>query len=422
MKVLMFGWEFPPYISGGLGTACYGLTKELSKKEVNVTFVLPKIKGEMKNSFLRIIGGHNFLVEEVRKLDDEYQFQKFIHVDSPLTPYLNEESYKLQLEEEKKILSEYKSHSIDFAGDYGSDLVNEVVRFSIMGKYLARKESYDIIHAHDWLTFLAGIEAKKVSGKPLVVHIHATEIDRCGENGNPEIFNIEKYGMEVADKVIAVSNRTKTMIIEHYGIAPDKIRVVHNGVEREGDYLKNPIGRYFKNDKIVLYLGRITMQKGPDYFIEAANLVLQRMENVRFVMAGSGDMTRRLVERMAALRIADRFHFTGFLGAEDREKVFSMSDLYVMPSVSEPFGITPLEAMRHNIPVIISKQSGVGEVLSNAIKVDFWDIHKLASTIINVLENPALSQEIVKKHDQILGFMNWGIAADKVVDVYRELL
>ncbi|MBF0297991.1 MAG: glycosyltransferase family 4 protein [Oligoflexia bacterium] len=430
MKVLMFGWEFPPYISGGLGTACFGLTKQLSKKNVAVTFVLPKIKGEVQNAGIKVIGGQNFIYEEMEEIKKSAEFlEKEIRISSPLKPYLSYSTYREYLEQLKKVETEidcikknFHSQSIDFSGDYGDDLLSEVARFAVVGRFLAQKEDFNVIHAHDWMTFLAGVEAKRQSGKPLVVHVHATEFDRCGENVNQDIFNFEKYGMENADKIIAVSHRTKETIVNRYGINPDKVSVVHNGVDLDEIYQYDKNNRPFKKDKIVLYLGRITMQKGPDYFLEAANLVLQRKSNVRFVMAGSGDMTRKLITRMADLRLADRFHFTGFLGKTEREKLFAMSDLYVMPSVSEPFGITPLEAMRYNIPIIISKQSGVAELLNNVIKVDFWDIHKLASSIVNVLEGPGLAQSLIESNWETLKKMDWSFAAQKVINVYNECL
>ncbi|MBF0366621.1 MAG: glycosyltransferase family 4 protein [Oligoflexia bacterium] len=431
MRVLMFGWEFPPYISGGLGTACFGLTKQLAKRNVKILFVLPKIKGASQVEAagdITIIGGQNYLSNEIEEVKKKISFfEKEFTVNSPLRPYISYESYKDYLEKIKEFEKESNglhsskgNFSIDFSGDYGENLLSEVARFALVGRYLAQRESFDIIHAHDWMTFLAAIEAKKISGKPLVIHVHATEIDRCGENCNSEVFNLEKHGMENADRIIAVSHRTKEIIIQYYQIDPNKISVVHNGVDLDEIYQYDKTTRPFKNEKMVLYLGRITMQKGPDYFLEAAHLVVKRVQNVRFVMAGSGDMTRRLIERMAALRIADRFHFTGFLGKTDRERLFAMSDLYVMPSVSEPFGITPLEAMRYNIPVIISKQSGVAELLSNVIKVDFWDVNKLASAIINVLERPQIASSLSEHNNEILQKMNWGVAADKVIDVYNS--
>jgi len=286
------------------------------------------------------------------------------------------------------------------------------------------KEVFDVIHAHDWMTYQAAIEAKKVSGKPLVVHVHATEFDRTGNNINAEIYCIEKYGMDMADRIIAVSERTKGLIVQKYGQHPDKVQVVYNAVEKDEI---SPVGQMmdrsvFKNDRLVLFLGRITTQKGPEYFIEAANLVIKKMPNVRFVMAGSGDMARKMIEQMAKLRLTDRFHFTGFLNAPERDRLFAMSDLFVMPSVSEPFGITPLEAMKYNVPVIISKQSGIGEILEHAIKVDFWDVDKLAESIMKVLSDNDLRKRMVEGGQRMLKDINWDNSARDVLGAYRLLL
>jgi glycosyltransferase involved in cell wall biosynthesis len=260
---------------------------------------------------------------------------------------------------------------VDFTGSYGASLMDEIHKYSVVAQVIASEEEFDIIHAHDWLAYPAGIAAKAVSGKPLVIHVHATDFDRSGGNVNPVVYNMEKEGMDAADKIITVSNLTRDIVINKYNISPDKVETVYNAVEPPShSELDIPERTY--DDKIVTFLGRITMQKGPEYFIEAARMVLSRMPNVRFVMAGSGDMMERMIRHAAALRITDRFHFTGFLRGNDVFTMLRMSDVYVMPSVSEPFGISPLEAMQSNVPVIISKQSGVAEVLTHAVKVDFW--------------------------------------------------
>ncbi|MBP5295935.1 MAG: glycosyltransferase family 4 protein, partial [Bacteriovoracaceae bacterium] len=292
------------------------------------------------------------------------------------------------------------------------------------GGHLGASEDFDVIHAHDWMTFLAGIEAKKVSGKPLVVHVHATEFDRSGEFNNPDIYSLEKYGMQQADQVVTVSHRMKNIIVHKYGIDPNKVQVVYNAVEKDDMSQLNQLSQLSaKRNKIVLFLGRITMQKGPEYFIEAANIVLQKMQNVHFVMAGSGDMATKMIEKMAAMRMIDRFHFTGFLKEPERERLFAMSDLYIMPSVSEPFGITPLEAMKHDIPVIISKQSGIAEILGDSvIKIDFWDTHKLAQAIIDVLSNPQMTQTMIENNRRTLEQIDWKYSAQHLLDVYRKLL
>ena len=266
----------------------------------------------------------------------------------------------------------------------------------------------------------AGIAAKRVSGKPLVVHMHATEFDRSGEHVNQSVYNIERAGMEAADRVIAVSNLTRNIVIEKYGIPADKVVTVHNAVRFD----KRDSGESERNveDKIVTFLGRITYQKGPDYFVEAAAKVLKRLPNVRFVMAGSGDMLVHVIRRVAKLGIADRFHFTGFLRGDEVQKMFGMSDVYVMPSVSEPFGISPLEAMKSNVPVIISKQSGVAEVLDYAIKVDYWDVDAMADAIYGLLKYPSLAAMSAEKGKSEVINLKWDNAAGEVLDVYRSLV
>jgi glycosyltransferase involved in cell wall biosynthesis len=298
--------------------------------------------------------------------------------------------------------------------------MEEVSRYAMVAAEIALRNDFDVIHAHDWLTYLAGIAAKRISGKPLVIHVHATEFDRSGTNVNSVVFDLEKLGMKEADKIIAVSNLTRNIIINKYGINPEKVVTVHNAVDFQG-FEQMDVERGV-DEKIVTFLGRITFQKGPEYFIEAAAKVLKRYPNVRFVMAGSGDLLNRSIRRVAKLGIATRFHFTGFLRGEDVKRMFSYSDVYVMPSVSEPFGISPLEAMRSNVPTIISKQSGVAEVLHHAIKVDFWDIDALADAIYGLLKYPALSHMAVKNGLEEVNELRWDNAAYYVKEIYSEVL
>ena len=424
MKILMLGWEFPPHISGGLGTACFGLTKSLSKLGTDITFVLPKVIEGCDVGHLRVIGANQLKLKiaESGVLFDG-QSLKFIKVDSLLQPYMNSDSYEDSLEDVRRRQYEILSESLgifSMSGNYGPNLMEEVRRFSIVGKYLGMSENFDIIHAHDWMTFLAAIEAKKKSGKPFIAHVHATEFDRSGINVNQDIYDIERAGMHFADRIIAVSNRTKQTIIEKYGVDPEKIDVVHNGILKETQYTRDQITKNL-GEKIVLFLGRVTMQKGPEYFVEAARLVLDKLKNVRFVMAGTGDLLPKMIEKVAQLRLADRFHFTGFLGGEKKERMYAMSDLFVMPSVSEPFGLTPVEAMLYNVPVIVSKQSGVSEVLPSAIKVDFWDVNKLASAMIDVLTDPKVAERQVNSIASELQGIDWDESAKKVVEVYKKV-
>jgi len=427
MRVLMFGWEFPPHISGGLGTACYGLTKGLHSVGVNdILFVVPKSYGDEDTSKVNIIDAGEIVVSD-RIIDYKTFFQqmRFIETGSSLIPYSSPEEYeKLSLENRsntKTLIQSSFSGKLSFTGGYGHNLFQEIANYAAIASIIAYKYSFDIIHAHDWLTYPAGIAAKVISGKPLIVHVHATDFDRSGGSVNPGVYDIERAGMEAADKVIAVSNLTRNIIIEKYEINPDKVVTVHNAVEPIVDRELQKLAKNI-DDKIVTFLGRVTLQKGPEYFIEAANLILQKMRNVRFVMAGSGDMLNRMIIQVARLKMGDRFHFTGFLKGDDVHHMFSISDVYVMPSISEPFGISPLEAMQSNVPVIISRQSGVSEILNHAIKIDFWDTHAMADAIYGFLNYEGLSQMFKKHAREEVNNMKWEYAAAKVKDIYLSLM
>ena len=311
---------------------------------------------------------------------------------------------------------------ISFSGKYGPNLMQEVSNYAIIASVIAQQYDFDVIHAHDWMTYAAGIAAKKASGKPLVIHVHATEFDRSGENVNQQVFDIERAGMINADKIITVSNLTKSIVIERYGINPDKVVTVYNAVEPNQSALEPKKYERTLDEKIVTFLGRITFQKGPEYFVEAAHMVLQRKSNVRFVMAGSGDLFNRMVKRAAELGIGSKFHFTGFLKGEEVDKMFALSDVYVMPSVSEPFGISPLEAMRSNVPVIISKQSGVAEILQHAIKVDFWDVNAIADAIYGLITYDALSSMFRQYGKDEVDKLKWENAAYHVKEVYDSVV
>ena len=377
MRVLMFGWEFPPHIAGGLGTACYGIVKGLAYNGVQTLFVMPSASGDEDQSAARIINASDVPVESVGSTVDEFLDKvKFVRIGSNMIPYVDPEEFHEMVESERRLQSENLTKCIGtkfrFSGRYGSNLMEEVAHYAMVGGTIAmeHKDEFDIIHAHDWLTYLAGIAAKELTGKPLVVHVHATSFDRGTEDQiDSRVYDIEKRGMMAADKVIAVSDLTRNIVINKYGIDPEKVVTVHNAVDFSGrENVKVERG---VRDKVVTFLGRITFQKGPEYFIEAAAKVLKRTKGVRFVMAGSGDMMNRCIRHVAKLGISDRFHFTGFLRGAEVQKMFAMSDVYIMPSVSEPFGISPLEAMCSNVPAIISNQSGAAEVLKYAFKVIF---------------------------------------------------
>jgi glycosyltransferase involved in cell wall biosynthesis len=423
----MFGWEFPPHISGGLGTACYGLTKGMSHfKDLDLLFVVPKAFGDEDQGILKLIGANNVVIN--RKTTSFKGFLKeinFIEVGSNLIPYKSEEEYyKLvnkKTNKKKQLININVEGKIEFSGGYGPGLFQEIANYAYVAKFISTEYDFDVIHAHDWLTYPAGIAAKQVSGKPLVVHVHATDFDRSGGSVNPGVYEIEKKGMEAADKVITVSNLTRNTVINNYGIDPNKIITVYNAVEPHHEIEKYRTEKGI-NDKIVTFLGRITLQKGPEYFIEAAHKVLKKMDNVRFVMAGSGDMMERMIHRAARLKIMDKFHFTGFLKADEVYKMFHLSDVYVMPSVSEPFGISPLEAMQSNVPVIISHQSGVSEILKYAVKVDFWDIDAMADAIYGLLNYEALPS-IFKRLGKIeVENLKWENSASHVRKIYYSLM
>ena len=426
MKVLMFGWEFPPHITGGLGTACFGLTKGLTKHGTEVIFVVPKAYGDENQEAVKLVNASDISIDYEDKTYKEYWNRiTYMEIGSNLIPYVGPEEFKNiveknklnSIEEKKSILSE----KFTFSGKYGKDLMDEVSRYALISSAVAAKSNFDVIHAHDWLTYPAGIAAKSVSNKPLVVHMHATEFDRSGENINQSVYDIERKGMEEADKVITVSNLTRQIVIEKYGIDPSKIVTVYNAVEPLNKK-SSSINNKAVEENIVSFVGRITFQKGPEYFIEAAKKILDVDKNVRFVMAGSGDMLNRMISRVAQLRIAKNFHFAGFLKGDDVDKMFSMSDVFVMPSVSEPFGIVPLEAMRSNVPVVISKQSGVSEILIHALKVDFWDIDALADSIYGLLHYNALSKVFKKFGKDEVDNLKWENAAIKVNDVYKSAI
>ncbi|NVO18815.1 MAG: glycosyltransferase family 4 protein [Bacteroidetes bacterium] len=425
MKVLMFGWEFPPHITGGLGTACFGLTKGLVKHGVEVLFVVPKAYGDESQEAVRLVNASDVPILMHDPVYREYWDQiTFMEIGSNLIPYVGPAEFEQMVNENTKTietaLSPVFSERFQFSGKYGHDLMTEVSRYALVGASIASSNDFDVIHAHDWLTYPAGIAAKKVSGKKLVVHMHATEYDRSGENVNSNVYDIERKGMEEADRVITVSNLTRNIVIDRYGIDPAKVFTVHNAVEPSEKTEQSDVEKHVP-EKVVTFLGRITFQKGPEYFIEAAKKVLDRDPNVRFVMAGTGDLMEKMIRRVANLKIATKFHFTGFLKGDNVDKMFAMSDVYVMPSVSEPFGISPLEAMRSNVPVVISKQSGVAEVLNHVMKVDFWDIDAMADAIYGLLHYNAMTQMFQKHGTDEVDGLKWEEAAGKVAEIYKSV-
>ncbi len=470
MKVFMLGWEFPPHISGGLGTACHGLTKGLDGIGVRVTFVLPVSVSQAAASHVTfrspadLRGSARGAMQTPQYPDKAFQTDavtrafehvQMVRVPALLQPYATPESYEQTLrrlldEQQDAIPAELREAILsgertveELAGEfehmepgtqpagngmfvrgaganYGGDMMGQVNRYARLAVELARRDEFDVIHAHDWMTYPAAMAVSAATKKPLVVHIHSTEFDRCGDNVNQQVYDIERSGLHAADKVICVSMLTRNIVVSRYGVPPEKCEVVYNAVDLPaGQDL--PVKPIRSDERLVLFLGRVTMQKGPEYFLMAARKVIEKFPSVRFVMAGSGDMILRCIEMAANLKIGSHVTFTGFLRGPDVDRVFKMADLYVMPSVSEPFGIAPLEALSRNVPVLISKQSGVSEVLTHALKVDFWDTDEMANKILAVLRHPPL-QRTLRQHGTIeVEKFSWTDSARKVASVYTSV-
>lgn len=406
MRILMFGWEFPPAISGGLGTACFGMTKALAERGHRITFVVPSLPDADRTSHLSLVAASDFAAE---KEDGPPAGVSFRPVESPLKPYMAQSDY-----------GRLRESLLASPGPYGPDLFAELERYAAAAGLIARQAPFDVIHAHEWLSVPAALRARQVSGCPFVFHVHALESDRSGGDGDARIVGIERQGLLEADRVIAVSRFTRREIVERHGIDPGKVSVVHNAVTRSEAAARYGVSKR-SGEKIVLFLGRITHQKGPGVFVEAAAEVLRVLPDVTFVMAGSGDLMPQMIERVAELGLGGRFLFTGFLRGEEVERMYASSDLYVMPSVSEPFGIAPLEAMLADVPVIVSKQSGVAEILHHALQVDFWDVRELAGKICAVLTYEALAREMVERSREELQAVTWERAARQIEEVYEKV-
>lgn len=476
MRILMLGWEFPPFIAGGLGTACYGMTRALDRMGHEVIFVLPRPVDRSKSSHIRLLspaedpaeaggaespeagGGQGTVQGDERghetsdpeQLGEFFEMEEFEHVVFRAVPARFASPYPegaapgqggsvhREIGQTWKAREGFapvsgttgdegdlpapRSHAAAAGGSgYAGDMVAETERYARMVLAIAKREKFDVIHAHDWMTYPAGLWLARATGKPLVAHIHSTEFDRAGENGNPRVHDIERRGMMGALRVIAVSMLTKSICARRYGIDPEKIDVVYNGID--SDTAQPAPGQSVKStDKIVLFLGRITMQKGPEYFIRAAQRVLEKVPNAKFIVAGDGDLAVRMIEQAASIGIGHRVLFTGFLRGEQVDRIFRMADCYVMPSVSEPFGIAPLEAMRNDVPAIISKQSGVSEVLSHVLKVDFWDVEEMANKIVAVLRHPPLGQTLRANGSFELRRLTWDGAAQRYLQVYDHII
>lgn len=476
MRILMLGWEFPPYIAGGLGVACHGLTRALDRAGHRVTFVLPKPVGRLDTDHVRLVSPDHDAPHDTPAPPGPIQADPSLIDPVPLSPTAESPfrhapgfRYTRFAAVEAAFSSPYPgagpvatplprpaargsdappadapatigessaqsvvtrsarhprgTHAVAHAAPavYGSDLIHDVERFARLVVGLVRHETFDLVHAHDWLTFPAGLAVARASGRPLVVHVHSTEFDRAGERVDQRVYDIERAGMAAADRVIAVSNLTRSICIARYGVNPERIDVVYNGID--GERAQPPPGaRIEHGDRIVLFLGRLTMQKGPEFFIAAARRVLEKIPNVKFIVAGTGDLAARVIEQAAATGIGSRVFFTGFLRGKDLDRAYRMADCYVMPSVSEPFGLTALEAVRQDVPTIVSKTSGVSEVLRHVLKVDFWDVDELANKIVAVLRHPPLAQTL-RDHGAIeVQRLTWDSAAQACLEVYAKAL
>ncbi|NJM38338.1 MAG: glycosyltransferase [Akkermansiaceae bacterium] len=426
LRILKLGWEFPPLINGGLGVACLGLSRALAK-QVDLTVLVPKSSPDADFPDFRLRGLNHLEEEEINSVEKHYRYESFSQVRKIpifLDPYSSDESFE-EITTTHEIVSEVQfskttRNQLDSfkIGDlYGPDLGNKVIEFSKIAAKLALLENFDVIHAHDWMTFLAGVEVKKATGKPLVVHVHALQYDRAGSDARGWIYDLEKYGMEEADRIIPVSHYTAEIIATHYGIDPQKIRPVHNGAD--------PVTVFETKkkfpEKLVLFLGRLTSQKGPEFFLQTASRVIAENPNVRFVVAGTGEKLRPLIESGAFQGLGGHFHFTGFLDKEKVNALLSMTDVYCMPSVSEPFGLSALEAAQFGIPAVISKQSGVAEVLKGALQADYWDVELMAKHINDLLTNDVLRAHVVAQAKLDIAAATWDAAANQVIDIYKEL-
>lgn len=378
MKVLTLSWEFPPKIVGGLGVVVYNIVKHLLNKGIQTKVILPSDPENKEMS--------NIIIPVFKKLEFKYGVYESILFD--------EETVE---------------------GKSFFDVVNAYAeRVAKVCKHL----NFDIIHAHDWLTFKAAMKLKKITGKPFIAHVHSTEFDRAGgKYGNPKVHEIEYYAFHNADKIIAVSNRVKNWIVNEYYVSPEKIEVVYNAIE------KIPKPKEKTSKRVVLYVGRLSLMKGPDYFLRAAKKVLEKEKNAHFVIVGQGEMMHELMEEACALGIADKVLFTGFI---DREmlvnKFYKYADVFVMPSISEPFGLTALEAIANKVPVIVSKQSGISEVVKNCLKVDFWDVNEMANKIIALLKHKPLKETIAERSLREIEKLSWEKQVDEIIRIYKDVL
>lgn len=421
MKVLMLGWEYPPEISGGLGVACHGLTLGLSQQNVAVDFVLPRVKGS--KSWKKVTLREAEEIEWKKVLTQEREWWedvKVLEIGSYLMPYLDEIQFerKTVIEKKEKTVAKEKLEPLKkkLNGGYGHDLFTEVAKYAIIIGEEAAKSKADVIHAHDWMTFQAGVMAKAASGKPLVVHCHSTEFDRSGAHVNQHIYDIERKGFEEADAVVTVSHQTRATIHDHYSIPLAKIHVVHNGffpVEARRASVK---GHF-----TVGFLGRVVNQKGPEHFVDIARELFRLDGSYRFVMAGDGPMLNAVKEKVHKLNLGSYFSFPGFLDQKQLPAFFGGLDMFLMPSNSDPFGIVALEAVSAGVPVVLSNKAGVSEVLTHAHTSDPWDTFSNKNVIHHLRTNSDVLKAYIKDLEKDLKKTSWEKMGKEVADIYSKL-
>lgn len=415
----MFGWEFPPFVSGGLGVATEGLVDGLAGIGIEVVLVLPRDRGARRaeapagSAPIRIVDAEATAPPAGRARSSGGRPPVRVRrISTRLRPYVTEDIYAVETAAEN-------ARPAKLSGRYGPDLAREVLRYADLAGAIARAERFDVIHAHDWLTFLGGLEARRVSGRPLVAHVHATEFDRAGGDGQAFVRDVERAGITFADRVIAVSRYTARQIEERYGVPRDRIRVVHNAIGAASPAEPTDLAG---DGPLVLFAGRVTRQKGPEQFVDAAELVAGEIGEVRFAVAGSGDGIEAMRERVARKGLASRFLFTGFLPPAALDRLYARADVYVMPSVSEPFGLTALEALRNGTPVVMSSRAGVSEVVGNVLRFESGNTRDLASKILSVLAFPVLARELSAGGRAEVGRLSWADSARACVELYREML
>lgn len=414
----MFGWEYPPLHTGGLGVACQGLVKGLTKNGVKVTLVLPMdLRNHPDAHMLRGPGDATGTI-----VTDEADIR---FIQSALQPY---DGFAEYAERVQSIgVNNVAAPGQSIADLYGPDLGAAVWRFGEQAVSMTKDLNPDVVHCHDWMTYEAGIRASKYHRVPLVAHIHATELDRTHMQPNQWIADQERNGFLMADRIIAVSNYTKNVLVQHYGINPHKISVVYNGHDAPRADLhmqhKNVVtDAKKKHPPLVLFLGRMTTQKNPVAFLDVARLVVDAKPETQIVMAGDGGMLQELVDRACRMDLAENVIFTGKVGKREAEQLYRQADCFVMPSVSEPFGLVALEAIAHGTPVILSKQSGAAEVCDHSFKVDFWDTAKMADCILTVLREEPLARQLRSEAPGILKRLSWKNQAGEVASIYSNIL